>query len=444
MATGARSRHSPSAAAFCVGLALVATLTPGYTNAQFAFGITGSLEYLENPVRQANPLDTDMLSLLSIDGSLARETQRFATSFNYRASGTDYRNDTLQDREMLEGSGLLVWKVTPDYLQWNLQNSRSNELINASVPDIADNRQLINRTSTGPRLSMPIGSANFLSLQLDASEVNYETTGFLDQTRNSTSAEFTRILSRNIRASLRSSLTNTGFDSEFVPEYDFLSYSVVGNFTTNSFETSIETGTYKSKSAGSGASSNPLLKLSATYRINSSSEFSASLFRTVEDLLSDLRTAENVSGSGIAQDPVSGLDSRFGSSNASGLYVKKTVSAAYSYTNDSRINLSLDYTKDERTYESRNQQELDDRMSMSLSVPLNPRLNFSLTARYSELFFSEFDSVQERTEMGATVFYRLNDHISLNFALRNTDQKSNSILTSYDGLSSYFGISYRR
>lgn len=436
--------YASSATAFSVALALIASLIPFYTNAQFAFGITGSLEYLENPIRRSTSLDSDVLSLLSIDASLARETQRVVTSLNYRASGTDYRNNTLQDREILEGIGLVIWKVTPDYLQWNIQNSRSNELISASDPDNADNRQLINRSSTGPRLNLPIGAANFLSLQLDSSEVNYEVTGFLDQVRNSANADFSRIVSRNLRVSLRSSLTETGFDSDLVPEYDFFSYSVVGNFANDSFETSIETGTYKSKSAGSGSASNPLLKLSATYKINSSSQLSANLFKTIEDLLSDLRATESTTGSGIAQDPATGLDSRFGSSNTPGLYVKKTVSAAYSYTNNSRFNLSLDYTNDERTYESRNQQELDERMSLSLLVPLNPRLNFSLTARYSELSFSDIDSLQKLTEIGASVFYRLNDQLSLNFSLRNTDQKSNSILTSYDGVSSYFGISYRR
>ncbi|PCJ27285.1 MAG: hypothetical protein COA96_03620 [SAR86 cluster bacterium] len=410
--------------------------------AQVNLGATASLEHLENPSRLHNPDNSDLLSTVSIDGNLARETQRFSMLLDYRASRSDYKNNILEDRETIDGSSSFVWKVSPDILQWNLSNSRSNQLISAKDPDTPDNRQIISRTSTGPSLTLPFGAVNYLDLQVDYSLADYEEAQLLDQERKSISVNFTRSLSRRITASIRSNLMETSFDSKTVSKYKIFSLSAIASLSSATYNTSLELGQFETKRTGQGKSSNPLIRLNGNYKLSSFSEITASYSRTVEDLLSDIRRSQEDQEQPIEREE--DFENRFGDSNSASLYIKTSASLAYSFVDTSRYNLRIKYSISERKFEQLNDQETDERISLNLSIPFSTKTNLSFRTRYSELQLSNLNPKQKLSEVSASLSYKLSNNFRLNFSLRNIDQKSKNVNDTYDGTNIFIGLTYRR
>ena len=102
-------------------LSIVLSATPGILYADI--GITGILEYMNNAARIDNSLaESDIRQELTIDGNYARETENFLLGLDYRATKSDYRDDFQDDRTTLTGNAELVWKISPEVLDWYITN----------------------------------------------------------------------------------------------------------------------------------------------------------------------------------------------------------------------------------------------------------------------------------------------------------------------------------
>lgn len=424
-------------------LALILLLSSAGCFAQFGLGVTGSLEYLDNPLRLTDSDDTDLDRAVAIDASYATETERVVASLNYSAIKHDYENNLLDDREIVDGRGLLTLNIVPDVLLWNLTNFRSNQLIDASQPDILDNRQVINSTSTGPALSLPFGGANFINLQLNHTITAFEETGSVDQNQTAINADYTRILSARLRASLRTSYTELDFNSSFVPNFEISSVSVLGAFSTANYDLSLELGEYETERVGLGGSSNPLIQLDALYRLNTRAELRATYSKSVENTMSDIRNSQ--SAEDIQADDDGGFDQRFGSSNLASVFEQESKGISFSYTSASLYTLQLEFASEERiTQGLLSDTNTDDSISLNVQVPMGPRLNLGFRARISELDFQQRNSLQEREEVGFSASYRLNRRLSFSFLVSSMNQESNLSVDTNEGLNALLSVTYRR
>jgi len=409
--------------------------------AQLEFGATAELEYLENPRRQSQADDEDLLSSVTAAARLQRQTQRVDTEFDYSAARYEYKNDSLSDETRINGSGSVVLKAIPDRLNWQISNLRANRLINAAEADITDNRQIIDQTSFGPSLTLPVGGVSFVSLTADHALINYEESEFLDQARTSYTAGFTRIISSRLNASLRSSYSSIEFDTIEAFDYSFLRVSGVLELTTTNYAIELEAGDHRTERIGV-TSSNPVFRISASYNLNSRLALTAEYSDSVEDLNSDLRSARLLGDTQAGGD--ASLDSRFGDSNTANIYESERRSLGLAYSVPDRYDLSLRVSNNERNLLDSESRESDERITLNFRYPVGQRLTFTATAQRSRLDFSQAVGLQEREDYQLGLAFRLTDRVGLVFSAFDSEQDTETGVRDYESRGASLGLAFRR
>ena len=405
-------------------------------------GVTASAEFIENPQRLPDPPADDMLATLAIDGNIERETTRFLVSLDYIASKNDYQENLMQDRDLVEGTGLVRWKISPDLLSWDLSNTRSNQLIDASRPDFMDNRQVISTTTTGPTLTLPVGAANMLTMQANFTQADYEQSGFLDQDRGSIYVDFSRNLTRNIVGSLRGLYNKSEFKADFVSTYEISSLSANFVLEQSPYTASLELGQFRTERTGFGSSSNPLLRADFEYTLTTFSSITLGYAITVEDLLTDIASRNLDPAASLNQDFQ--FEGRFGNSNNSGIYERETKSVAYNYADPNGASVTLSYEIDDRDFINSFDRQMDERYAFNIGYQFSPRLDANFRVRLSNIQLNAFRPVQERLEIGLRGRYTITHGLIVNFGIRHEDQQSEFAPDNYDGLISFLGITFRR
>ena len=419
---------------------LLATLHSDQSLAQV--GISAGLESISNPLRTPVPAQAELLQSLSADLTVARQTERFDTAVSYRVNRQEYREEVLQDRTLADGSAVLSWNVMPDTLAWAFSNSRSNQLIDVSAPDVADNRQIIDYTTTGPSMVLPLGAANLLNFGANYSLVSYEESGLLDQVRTSLNAGVRRNLGRRLVAGIQSNYSETDFDAEVTTNFRVMSISATAEYATDRYGFNLEAGQHKSSRANL-RSSNPVFSAGARYRVNSMLNLTAEYSRSVQDLISELREGSiNRPLPGV--EPVPGFEDRFGSSNIAELYLSRSRSITASYSQRGSYTVNLSYSNDARSSEESNRQDKDERISVDLRVPFSPRLSWNARTQYSVLTPSRALGDQERRifSLGAVVL--INKQMNLVLSGTETRQTGDLPSDNYDGRNISLTLSYRR
>ncbi|MBL4576615.1 MAG: hypothetical protein JKY51_11080 [Opitutaceae bacterium] len=409
-------------------------------------GITGSIEYLDNPRRLegSSSKEDDLLRVLALDANFGRETERFGVAFNYRASKEDFKNDLQNDRSLIEGTGVLTWKALPEVLIWNLSNTRSNQVLDFQQPGVSDNQQVVDITSTGPTLTLPVGSSNLLTIQLDYALADYEESGRFDQEKTTVNADFTRQFSSVLSGSIRSSYSDTELDDSDIPSilnYELSSASALVSLTYSNFALSLEAGEYTVRRPGVEDNSSPLRSINGRYTLNSFSEISVLFRESVEDLLSDFSLFQGRNTFNFAEDIE--LDDLFGSSDVGGIYVASSESITYRFDDDARFNFELTFRNYERDFQGSGRDETVEAVFANVGVPIGRRISLNMSLRYSEAVFSQADSLQEREEIRVGVSYRASDQLNVLFSIWNMDQDSKDAGFSFESFNALATVSYR-
>ena len=405
-------------------------------------GIIGTLTYVDNPRQFEGAQGHDLIRGVAIFGNFARETDKFLTSFNYSLNGQDYRNDLQGDRTFIQGTGQLVWKISPETLSWSLSNTRINAVQDLRLPDNADNQQLIDLTRTGPNLTLPIGASTILNLSLEHAIVSYERSGEFDQKNNVANGSISRQLTDALTLRINASHTQSDFDVSELPSYDNSQLSVATDFDYGNFFLSLELGEQYIDRESLGTTTSPLRAASMSYQLNSRSSVSVNYRDSVQDQFSSL----NIFGGFYNFDFVNNVESvdEFGSSNIYGLFKNKSLSTNYSYTVDGSFNFGLGYLQNERAYDTGVRDETSDSIFTSLGVPVSGRVELSFTARFSEYTYSRLDSSEpERQEYRGSANYRISDQTSMYFSLWVIEQESNTELRNFDDINATLSVSYR-
>ena len=415
---------------------------PGLSQAQVGFTLATGLEYIENPLRQGPSDDIDYLSSTTASIVMDRQTKRFGTTLNYSANRQEYRYDIRNDQGIVNGLGIFTFKAIPNVFSWQVTNARFNELVDASLPDIPDNRQDINTLTTGPVINLPINAVTLMGFSSQHGIVSFEQTDTLEQDRHSYNFYVSRIVSRLMQASLRASYTESQIDAIPGSDYTFLNLSASLEFNTDDYSLSAELGQYSTERLGL-QSDNPIYVFSGAVRVNSRLELTADFAQQVDDLVSDLRGPGPVDQ--FFEDSDRSLGATFGNSNQPNLYERESINFGATYAVDSAFSLDVRYTNNQRTSIGFFAEEDDESISANLGLPLpaQTRLTMAISATKSKRNFS-IRGLQDRDDFRVSGRYRLADRIGLTFFMAEVSQTADFELDNYDGLAVGVGLEYAR
>ena len=422
-------------------LLLLALLQPAWAQAQFGLGIVGGLEHIKNPLRQLEPDEDELLSSVTVAAQLDRKTKRFTSLFNYSLSKQEYDKDLLNDQTFLEGAGSLIWNVVPDRFTWNLTNTRSNQLIDISQPDVLDNRQVVDYTVTGPAVTLPLGRANFFNISAQVGMVDFAEFESLKHNRNTVSGSYTRVLNPRLTLSVQSSLTDVDYTSAEPLNYKVSSAQGQLMFVNSNLSVTTVLGRQSLERAGVRSSS-PIRRLDIQYRLNTRLSISVGYADSVEDLLSDLGSPSAVDQSFVNSDIQ--LDGNFGSTDAANIYQRIERSVGASYSVPSSYSIGLRYSNNVRGNVDLMNADTDERLSASLSMPVGARLTFNTSIDYSKQLFALDQFTLERTGFRVGVNYRINDRLSLVFSAMDTNQQDSGLGGRIGGQNISLGLSFIR
>ncbi len=406
-------------------------------------GVSGTLEYLGNPERIEDS-DSDVMRALSVDANYARETQNFDVIFDYAASKEDYRKDLQFDREFIDGAGIVIWKAIPETLSLRVSNRRSNQLIDAGVAAIPNNEQIVNVNSIGPTLNLQFGAANALTLSADYAQSDYDKSARLDNDRTTLNAAYFHAFSEMLSAQLIFNDTDTEFDGGFsLLDYQLSSLSGSLAYTRSNLTLEAELGEYRIERQ-SLSQKEPLQRLTGIYQLNSRSNVTVSAGKSVQDLISD-----PTRWFGFQLDQSGGFGEErpaVGSSEVGSIYIMRSQSVSYNYTNPAAFNFGLTYRDEDRDYQGVDRKEVWESLAASFGVPYGERTNINLQLRYSELDFTQVGGLQERRDASLGVVYRMSNQLTFSFRAYVADQESQSQIdfyNDYDDAGALISASYR-
>ncbi len=420
---------------------LLALLQPAWAYAQFGLGIVAEIEHIENPLRQPMPEEEELLTSVTVAAQLQRQTKRFTTSLNYSFNRQDYEQGILNDQTLVNGAGTLIWNIVPTLFTWSVANTRTNQLIDNSQPDILTNRQVVDHTSTGPSLTIPLDRASFVNVSAQVGFVDFGEFEALQHNRNTLSGSYTRQLDQRFSLSVQSSITDADYTNA-----EFLNYkmsNIQGQLQFNGGDLSVTTalGGQSMDRMGSTTSS-PIRRLDIQYQLNSRLAMTLAYADTVEDLLSDLSTPSAVDQSFVNSDIA--LDGNFGSTNAANVYQRTERSVGATYTVPSSYSIGLRYSNNVRRSVDLLAGDDDERLSASFNMPLGNRVTFSSSIEFSKQSFAIDQSALERTGYRLGVNYRINDRLGLVFTALDSVQENIGSNGQIDGKIISLGLSFTR
>jgi hypothetical protein len=405
-------------------LLLLALLQPAWAYAQFDLGVVAQLEHINNPLRQISPDEDELLSSVTVTAQLDRQTKWFTSQINYSINKQEFAQDILNDRTFLEGAGSLTWNMVPELFAWTLTNTRSNQLIDASQPDVLDNRQVVDYTGTGPSLRLPLDRANYVSVSAQVGAVDFGEFDLLKHKRNTVSASYTRLLDQRFTLSIQSSFTGADYSS--AEALSSKVSSVQGELQFDSGDLSITTVLGRQSLERAGVrSSSPIRRLDVQYRVNTRLALTAAYADSVEDLLSDLTSPSAVDQSFVNSDIE--VDGNFGSTNAANIYQRRERSVGATYTIPSSYSIGLRYSNNVRKNVGLVNSDNDERLSANLAIPVGNRLRLSASIEYASQFFAFGQFTLKRTGYRVGVNYRVNDRLSLFFSGMDANQQNSEL-----------------
>lgn len=410
-------------------------------SAQFSLGIAPEIGYIENPLRVPVPEEDELRTSITVAAQLERRTKLFTSQLNYSINKQEYKRDILNDQTFLDGAGSLIWNIVPELFTWSIANTRSNQLIDIARPDVLDNRQVIDYTSTGPSFTIPLDRASFLSITAQLGVVDFAEFDTLKHRRNSLSASYSRQIDRRLSLSVQSSFTEADYTSAQVLNYDVTSIQGQLLFTSGDVSITSVLGTQSMERSGSRSSS-PIRRLDMLYRLNTRLSLSVAYADTVEDLLSDLGSPSAVDQSFVNSDIQ--LDGNFGSTNAANIYQRRERSIGATYTVPSSYSIGLRYSNNVRQNVDLSTGDGDERLSASFSMPLGNRSTISASVERSRQILAADQFSFERTGFQVGVNYRINNRLSLVFSAADSNQQVDALGGQIEGKIMSLGLAFTR
>lgn len=303
--SGRNCRHASGVAALLLSLSCGAALS-----AEIGYGLEAGAAYSDNVFRSSSDKISQTIAVGGANFSVLNATRRF----NINALGEfKYLNylDNAYDPELIGGfSGIARLAFVPDRFEWFVEDNFGTVRTNQFVADTPDNRENINYLSTGPEITLPLGTRTNFKLTGRYSNVAYEKSP-IDENRYGGDVELSRALSEVSALSLKGTTEKVRFDRSAV-DNDYRRDEYYGSYTIGAARTqlTLDAGYTKLVRADS-EDGGVLARLGLSRRTSPASVARLVLGREFSNSGASLRELQSNAGVGASTLPVLAVENPF-------------------------------------------------------------------------------------------------------------------------------------
>ncbi len=387
-------------------------LSPTQANAAditttFTVGIGQS----DNILRTPNNHIEESMGNAGVRFGLVESTRKFNADIVANLDYLTYLDDAFDD-DLTGGATVLAgYDIVEEFLEWDLQYNFGQQVFNPLAPVRPDNQEDVSFLTTGPRMTLPLGSRHEFGLDLTYSDVNYEI-NLNSNSRKTARARFTRALNENRNLSIIGSVERIEFfESPTAPDFDrnrvFLRYESISTRNTISADIGVNSVQLDGQT---DSNSGTLIRFNWVRNVSSSSLFQIGGGRVFSDQGDVFRMFQNAQSN--VGDPLDivGVENPFENDFLNVRYSRQRdrngfeISAMYNgedYENDSTLNrtiarASVSFTRDltnkffgeigvdvfRRDFEALDRQDDDLQGTVTLGYDINPAFSTSLSYQY--------------------------------------------------------------
>jgi hypothetical protein len=273
------------------------------SSADIAWNVSAGLGETDNVRLTPTDQQADTISELGADIAWHEQRRTFNADVTGDLSYLDYLHHYYKSEVIGNFIGNLQFTLLPQVLRWTFSDNFGQGIIDPLAQVTPSNREYINYFSTGPDLTLPLGSLNALLVDARYSKVTYQTSP-LGNERYSANVGVRRELSAStdISVNVRDELIRFD-DSILNPDYDqqeaYLRFDAHGART----RLEIEVGFDRLK-LQNGSNNGVLARLEATRQLSPSASVVATIGHEYSDAGQDFRTLQALGGATLATQSV--------------------------------------------------------------------------------------------------------------------------------------------
>jgi len=285
------------AAAACLGAHLAQAAAPGY---EIQVGVIES----DNIERLPSGGTDQTIGVVDLGFTWHEKRASLDADIDADVSHLNYFQNAYGDEFIGNFLGAVKLNLAPQLFSWEFTDNFGQVPLEPLAPITPGNRENINYFSTGPTLSLPLGSTTELDITGQYGRVDYQATTPLDSTMLTGGVSLLHDLSplANISINAREQATRFAND-QLNPDYDrreaFARFDTKGSRT----ELAIDLGYSRLHMAGANDDI-PLGRLQLTRRVSPSSTIGLALGHDYSDGADSFRTVQGVGGATLNTQPI--------------------------------------------------------------------------------------------------------------------------------------------
>ncbi|MBR9804976.1 hypothetical protein GYB62_00465 [bacterium] len=169
---------------YCLPLVLTSLFFVTEASAIEKFAQLGFVvEHSDNALRSETSPRSDLEQRTELALQLAERSRVLSGLLDYRLDYSDYRRETIEDGESIEGRAELVWHMLPERLNWSVSNVSDDLIRDTRGADTRSNRELRNIFSTGPSLYFAPSRVDDVQIDAEFTRSNFEESTTQDSER---------------------------------------------------------------------------------------------------------------------------------------------------------------------------------------------------------------------------------------------------------------------
>lgn len=413
---------------------LLSVLSTGARAWDINFGMAYEYQYTDNvelshtlPRTESSHVARTILTAVENSPQL---TLRGASNIEYR----DYVRDVFEDGVYGSVSLAALWTVTPQRLNWAIEDYFSQTVIDVRATDTPNNRQNTNILSTGPDFLFRINSLNSLEISARYSNQYYEITDS-DNDRLQGDLRWIHRLSQRTDISLNYQTQAVQYAND-VLNRNFVRDEAFARMRTrpSRSEYTLDLGTSTIKVDGQDRSVGALARLGWRRELNPRSNFLLGAGMEYSDHDRDLQGDAGASGGGSTGSAVGIIG---------GYYYGKRFDATYS-SSGSYSTKSLHVYWRELDYENAAFDQAGSGVETELGFDSGPLFTPALMAGYEETSYMQNSFTDEDQYAGLRLRYRVRARVAIALEGRQTHRTSTVLAREYDETRGILTIGYNR
>jgi hypothetical protein len=425
-----RVRQTLVAAPAAAGV--MALMVGASAGAEVAATAEAGIGYSDNIGRMADNETDETIGTVGLELGWRERTRRIQGDAAVDLSYFEYLDDTYDSELLGTANGTLAVAILPENLTWVFQDSFGQAQADPFMPASPENRENLNYFSTGPDLTLRLGSTGFGRLFGRWSQTSYEESA-LDAERTTAGIALGRRASPRSELSLNAMAESVDFDDEFNPDFDRESVFIGWNLDASRTAIDAQVGyTWLERDGSDGESGSALVNVVITRDLSASTQLALTLGSQLGDAGDSLRAqleGSVVGGSGeitATSDP----------------FEQRLVSLDWNYSRG-RTGLSVGASWSEDQYETQVQFDRTRYVySATFSRQLASTVDFNIRAALEN---EEFDNVAldtDETRLEAVLEWRAWRTLGLRLAAERLDRDTSTGVGEFQENRAFLTVTY--